>query len=78
MAAEFEIDQSLSKMKTPNYNWVESETLIEFSIKFKDQWVDSFFIFALVWSFGSILNEDAKRQFDVWIRDEIKKNEEDR
>jgi hypothetical protein len=65
-------------MKVPNYNWVESDTMIEQSIKHKDEWVDAFFIFALVWSFGSILNESAKKKFDLWIRDEIKKNEEDK
>lgn len=45
------------KMKPPDYRWCEDESLFEDSIRHKKLWVDSFFMLAIIWSFGSLLKE---------------------
>jgi hypothetical protein len=59
------------KLKSPDYEWVENEYLFEQSIRNKNQWIDSFVIYALIWSFGSILKENERRNFDRWLKDEF-------
>ena len=56
------------KVKSPEYKWSEEEILFENSIRHKELWVDSFFIYAIIWAFGSILTEHAKVEFDRWIK----------
>ena len=45
------------KIRPPDYRWCEDEQQFENSIRFKKLWVDSFFVLAVIWSVGSLLNE---------------------
>ena len=58
---------SQAKVKSPEYKWTEDEALFESSIRFKKLWIDSFFIYALIWAFGSILTDAAKNDFNKWL-----------
>ena len=31
-------------------------------------WVDSMFLYSLIWAFGSILTEEAKKEFEAHLR----------
>ena len=57
------------KVKVPDYKWSEDDKSFENSIRYKNLWVDSLFIYALVWSFGSILTDKAKQEFDRWLKE---------
>lgn len=48
---------SQTKVRPPEYRWSEDDLLLENSIKHKELWVDSFFIFALIWAFGALLTK---------------------
>ena len=53
-------NSSRSKIKVPNYSWAEDDFAFENSLRHKKLWVDSLFIYALEWAFGSILKTEAK------------------
>ena len=61
-------DTPLPKMKVPDYKWCEEDTLFEHSIRNKDLWVDSLFIFAIIWTFGSVMTDETKPLFDFWLK----------
>ena len=42
--------------------------MFEASIKGLATWVDSFFIYAMIWAFGSILTDEAKKEFDIHFK----------
>lgn len=56
-----------TKIRPPEYRWCDEETPFENSIRFKQLMVDSFFMYSLIWAFGSFLTRDAKVEFNVWI-----------
>ena len=59
---------SVQKIKVPDYRWVEEEAAFENSIRNKDLWIDSMFIQALIWTFGSIMTVETKADFDKWLK----------
>lgn len=68
---------SITKIRPPDYNWCDEEPIFEQSIANKQLWVDSFFLYALVWAFGSILTNKAKYEFDRWLKQIFTKKEAD-
>lgn len=40
-------------------------------------WVQSFFLFSLVWAFGSILNSHSRKEFEEHIKSKLVFNEEE-
>ena len=57
-----------AKVKPPDYRWAEEDNLFEDSLKYKKLWIDSFFVYALVWAFGSLLTLESKNEFDKYIK----------
>ena len=57
-----------TKIKAPDYKWADDETMLENSVKYKEYWVDHFFLCALIWTFGSIFNEATKVEFEKWLK----------
>ena len=51
--------------------------MFESSIKHKQLWIDSFFIFALIWAFGSLLSSEGKILFDKWLKGCFDQREKD-
>lgn len=45
------------KIRPPEHTFVDNDVLFELSIKNKNYWIDAFFIYSLVWAFGSLLND---------------------
>ena len=64
-------------MKAPDYRWCDEEALFFNSIKNKSLWVDSFFMYAIIWAFGSILNKESKQEFDHWLKKCFEKREKE-
>ena len=71
MAYLIEEDVNQVKLKPPEVEWVEDEALLEKSIRHKKQWIDSFFIYSLIWSLGSMLKEQERKRFDTWLKAEL-------
>ena len=59
---------STDKVRPPDYRWCDEEAALENSLRHKQLWVDSFFVYALVWGFGSLLTPEAKFDFDRWLK----------
>lgn len=45
--------------------------------RYKNIWVEAFFIFAMTWSFGSLLKPNAKKEFEKMIKKNIAGNKEE-
>ena len=54
-------------IKPPDSGYHWSENQMEQSVLNKNEWIDSMFIFSLIWAFGSILTNDAKVEFNKWL-----------
>ena len=50
-----------NRVKPPEHNFIDSEADFESSIRNKNIWIDSFFTIALIWAFGSVLNEQGRK-----------------
>ena len=61
-----------TKIRPPDHCFVENDLLFELSIKNKNFWIDSFFLYSLVWAFGSLLNEGGRKEFNVWLLTQMK------
>ena len=69
---------SQTKVRPPDYRWCDEEPIFEASISQKQLWIDSFFIYSLIWAFGSILTHRARQDFDRWLKKQFEKKEADR
>ena len=56
------------RSKPPEVRFAEHEELFEASLKNMPLWIDSMFVYSLIWAFGSILTLDAKKEFDIHMR----------
>lgn len=65
----------MPRIKPPEHSWIENDVLFEQSLKTKNLWIDSFLIYAIVWSFGSHLNEAARSEFDTFVKEMFADNE---
>lgn len=63
------------KIKVPDYKWCEEEITFENSVRYKALWVDSLFILAIIWTFGSIMTDEAKPEFDKWLKKQFEDRE---
>ena len=66
------------KVRPPEHTFVEVEPLFEASLKSKNAWIDSFFLYSLVWAFGSLLNDAGRREFNAWLLWQIKSKDKSR
>lgn len=60
------------KVRPPEHTFVEVEALFEASLKNKNLWIDSFFLYSMVWAFGSLLNDAGRREFNSWLHWQLK------
>lgn len=60
-------DSKETKQKPPEHFFSESDQMFENSVRHKNYWIDSFFLCALIWAFGSLLNEQGRREFNTWL-----------
>ena len=58
----------LSKCKPPELKFAENDTLFEASLKNMPHWIDCMFLYSMIWAFGSILTEEAKKEFELYLR----------
>ena len=56
------------KSRPPELRFAQTEELFEASLKHMPHWIDSMFIYSVIWAFGSILTEEAKKEFEIHIR----------
>ena len=59
---------SQTKLRPPDYRWVDEEATFENSVQHKELFVDSCFLYALIWTFGSVLTQEVKYEFDTWLK----------
>ena len=62
-------------LKVPDYKWSEEDAMFESSVKYKEVWMDFFFMSAFIWTFGSILNESAKLELEVWLKKQLEQRD---
>ena len=60
------------KIRPPEHTFVDNDVLFELSIKNKNYWIDAFFLYSLVWAFGSLLNEQGRKEFNLWLVTQMK------
>ena len=48
--------------------FADLEKSFEASITNMSHWMDCFFIYSMIWAFGSILTDEAKIEFDIHIK----------
>ena len=64
-------NNSQERLKPPENNFVENDFLFEQSVRNKNYWIDCFFLYSLIWAFGSILTDEARRHFNTWLHQVI-------
>lgn len=52
--------------------------MFENSLKHMQLWVDSFFLYAMIWAFGSMLTYEGRNLFDKWLQGCFEQRERDR
>jgi hypothetical protein len=52
----------------PKQTFADSDQGFIDSIRLKRYWIHSFFLFSVIWSFGSILKDEYKGEFEDWIK----------
>ena len=62
-------------MRPPEHTFIENDFLFEQSVRHKNMWIDSFFLYSLIWAFGSILTDEARRHFNTWLHQVIKQKD---
>ena len=60
-------DEDWMKDTFPNNKFTENGQVFINSIRFKKEWLQCFFLFAVIWSFGVNLRDDKKQQFEEWM-----------
>ena len=63
------------RLRPPEHSFIENDFLFEQSVRHKNMWIDSFFLYSLTWAFGSILTEEARRHFNTWLHQVIKQKD---
>ena len=72
-------DEEHAKFIRPSeFRFCELDHLVEQSIRSKDLWIDCFFVYALVWSFGSILKEEARAEFNDYVLETLREKEQEK
>ena len=72
-------DFEKERVKPPEHRFADNgEPLFEASIRKKELWIDCFFIYSLIWAFGSVLTETAKKGFSNWLKKTIKEKDEEK
>ena len=66
------------RIKPPEHSFLENDFTFEQSIKQRNKWIDCFFLYSLVWAFGSILNEKARHHFNTWLHEAIESKDKSR
>ena len=56
------------RCRPPELAFAENEALFEASIKHMPKWLDSMFLYSMIWAFGSILTVEARAEFTTYLR----------
>ena len=59
------------KVKQPEHTFVDYESTFDESVRRKNIWIDCFFLYSLIWSFGSVMTEQARKYFNTWLHQQI-------
>ena len=57
----------VQRCRPPELNFAENDTLFEASLKHMANWLDSMFLYSMIWAFGSILTDEAKAEFEAHL-----------
>jgi hypothetical protein len=63
--------------KVPLISFVDIESRYQNSVRYKNIWIEAFFIFSLVWSFGYILKPHMLKEFNRLIKRKIVGNKDE-
>ena len=55
---------------------MENDFFFEQSVRLKNYWIDCFFLYSMIWAFGSVLTCEARRQFNTWLHQVIRQKDE--
>lgn len=64
-------------LRDPVNRFICNEIRDENAIKFALIWLEAFIIFSVAWTFGSVFNDQGKRELDQKIREKIICNKTD-
>lgn len=56
------------KKRLPNTNFIDSDMRSENAVKFIPIWLESFLIFAMIWSFHPVLSDNGRKQLDQRLK----------
>lgn len=59
------------------FTFAENDARMTNAIKFRERWLECFFIQSLIWAFGTILKENHRKEFIKFITKSILKNFDD-
>ena len=67
------------KIKPSEHRFADNgEQMFEVATRCKAKWIDAFFLYSMIWAFGSILTENAKREFSNWLKKILKEKDDER
>ena len=67
------------KVKPSEHRFADNgEQMFEVATRCKGKWIDAFFLYSMIWAFGSILTENAKREFSNWLKKILKEKDDER
>ena len=72
----FENEKQTQRRVAAN-RFINDEIRYENAIKFTGIWIESFIIYAIAWTFGSILDDHGKHMLDEQVRYRIEANKMD-
>ena len=70
-----EFQREEDRTKPLEHLFWEIELTFEESIRNKNKWIDCLFLYSLIWAFGAILKENARREFNSWLHQQIEKKD---
>ena len=56
------------RCRPPDLTFAENEVLFEASLKHMPKWLDSMFLYSMIWAFGSILTVEGRAEFSAYLR----------
>lgn len=57
--------------RNPINKFLNDEIRYENSLKFTPIWIEAFLIFSVIWTFGSVMTDMGKKEFDFKIKELI-------
>lgn len=57
--------------RAPMNDFISNETRFENSLKFTPIWLEAFIITSIVWAFGGLFKEEARKRLDQKLKEKI-------